>query len=174
MIPLMTCTLNRPSRIKAATRIVRTSRTLGISVSLCLGLPSASSGAGDAAIRVDPAKPLGRISGGLHGQFIEHLGTCVQGGIHPVADHLAIHFYFRTTDYPALRARVADFDRRIGEYADFLGSYPPQPANFPHWYRFPPRQGPVTLAIDEWGLWNGGNSGRQNLWGLNQTYVSWV
>jgi alpha-N-arabinofuranosidase len=88
-----------------------------------------------------------------------------------VADYLSAHWYFRTHDYAKLLGSVAAFDRQLGEYERFLGTFPAEPKGFSHWYRFPPRQGPVKLAIDEWGLWNGGAGGREVLWNLNQTYT---
>jgi alpha-N-arabinofuranosidase len=95
----------------------------------------------------------------------------VLGSLHPVADYLSAHWYFRTHDYARLLGSVAAFDRQLGEYARFLDTFPAEPTGFSHWYRFPPRQGPVKLAIDEWGLWNGGAGGREVLWNLNQTYT---
>ena len=70
---------------------------------------------------------------------------------------------------------MKDIAGRIGpgwlmRYQMFEG-YPAQPKGFSHWYRFPPRQGPVRLAIDEWGLWSGGQGGRTNGWGVEQTYT---
>ncbi len=95
----------------------------------------------------------------------------VLGSLHPVADYLSAHWYFGTKDFAGLLGRVAAFDRQLGEYERFLGTFPARPDGFSHWYRFPPRQGPVRLAIDEWGLWNGGAGGREALWNLNQTYT---
>jgi alpha-N-arabinofuranosidase len=95
----------------------------------------------------------------------------VLASLHPVADYLSAHWYFRTHDYAKLLGSVAAFDRQLGEYERFLGTFPAEPKGFSHWYRFPPRQGPVKLAIDEWGLWNGGAGGREVLWNLNQTYT---
>ncbi len=97
--------------------------------------------------------------------------TTVLKSLSPVADYLSVHWYFGTKDYSGLLARVAAFDRQLGDYETFLGTFPEKPVDFSHWYRFPPRQGPVRLAIDEWGLWNGGQTGRANLWGLEQTYT---
>ena len=97
--------------------------------------------------------------------------TTVLNSLHPVADYLSAHWYFGTKDYAGLLGRVASFDRQLADYETFLGTFPAKPVNFSHWYRFPPRQGPVRLAIDEWGLWNGGSGGREVLWNLEQTYT---
>lgn len=96
--------------------------------------------------------------------------TTVLKSLHPVADFISAHWYFRTTDYANLLGRVAAFDQQLDDYAAFLGAFPAEPKGFSHWYRFPPRQAPVKLAIDEWGLWNGGAGGREVLWNLEQTY----
>lgn len=96
--------------------------------------------------------------------------TTVLNSLHPVADYLSAHWYLRANDYPGLLGRVAGFERQLTEFEVFLGAYPVKPEKFSHWYRFPPRQGPVKLAIDEWGLWQGGTR-REELWGLNQTYT---
>lgn len=99
-----------------------------------------------------------------------HWNTTVLNSLHPVADYLSAHWYLRANDYPGLLGRVAGFELQLKEFESFLGSYPVKPEKFSHWYRFPPRQGPVKLAIDEWGLWQGGTR-RDDLWGLNQTYT---
>jgi alpha-N-arabinofuranosidase len=95
----------------------------------------------------------------------------VLNSLHPVADYISAHWYLRANSHAGLLGSVAAFDRQLGAFESFLGTYPPQPKNFSHWYRFPPRQGPVRLAIDEWGLWNGGQGGRTNGWGVEQTYT---
>jgi alpha-N-arabinofuranosidase len=97
--------------------------------------------------------------------------TTVLKSLHPVADFISAHWYFRTTQYTNLLGSVAAFDRQLDAYAKFLAGFPAEPKGFSHWYRFPPRAGPVKLAIDEWGLWNGGAGGREVLWNLEQTYT---
>lgn len=97
--------------------------------------------------------------------------TTVLDSLHPVADYISAHWYFRTHSYTNLLQSVAAFDRQMADWRTFLAKYPQQPVNFSHWYRFPPRQGPVKLAVDEWGLWNGGAGGRAVLWNLEQTYT---
>ena len=97
--------------------------------------------------------------------------TTVLQSLHPVADFLSVHWYFRTTDYSRLLFQVASFDQQLEAYTTFLAGFPAEPKGFSHWYRFPPRAGAVKLAIDEWGLWNGGTGGREVLWNLEQTYT---
>ena len=96
--------------------------------------------------------------------------TTVLDALSPVADFISAHWYLRAKEPAGLLQHVAGFDRQLADWAAFLGRYPAEPKGFSHWYRFPPRQGPVKLAIDEWGLWQGGTS-RTNLWGLHQTYT---
>lgn len=90
--------------------------------------------------------------------------------LHPVADYLSAHWYLRAGSYEGLLERVTAFERQLSDFETFLSTFPAEPKGFSHWYRFPPRQGPVKLAIDEWGLWNGGSGGREALWNLEQTY----
>lgn len=94
----------------------------------------------------------------------------VLDSLHPVADYISAHWYLRAKDDAGLLGAVANFDRQMADWAAFLARYPAEPRGFSHWHRFPPRSGPVKLAIDEWGLWQGGTS-RTNLWGLHQTYT---
>jgi alpha-N-arabinofuranosidase len=93
--------------------------------------------------------------------------TTILNSLHPVADYISAHWYLRANDYPGLFQHVAGFERQLTEFEKFLGAYPSKPEKFSHWYRFPPRPGPVKLAIDEWGLWNGGK-GREDLWGWSK------
>lgn len=94
----------------------------------------------------------------------------VLDSLQPVADYISAHWYLRAKDATGLFGSVANFERQLADWTAFLGRYPAEPKGFSHWYRFPPRQAPVKLAIDEWGLWQGGTS-RTNLWGLEQTYT---
>jgi alpha-N-arabinofuranosidase len=95
----------------------------------------------------------------------------VLDSIHPVADYISAHWYLRAPDYPLLLDRVSAFERQITEWEGFLAAYPAKPENYSQWYRFPHRQGKVRLAIDEWGLWAGGQGGREKNWNLDQTYT---
>ena len=91
--------------------------------------------------------------------------------LHPVADYFSVHSYAGSTpEYPGLFARIQAFERDIRSITDLVRSYPDRVTNFNKWYRFPPRQAPVQIALDEWGVWNG-SAKREELWGLNQTYT---
>ena len=92
--------------------------------------------------------------------------------LHPVADFFSLHWYCRSKDPETLFGGVAGFDRRLEEMGKLLAEFPVRVTEFPQWYRFPPRDGPVKLAVDEWGIWNGGQSGKEEMWGLDMTY-SW-
>lgn len=96
--------------------------------------------------------------------------TAILESLHPIADYLSAHWYFPTHDYALLLTRVSDFEKQIKGFTESLGNIPESAEPFSPWYRFPARQGPVKLAIDEWGLWNVGE-GQHDLWGLNETYT---
>ena len=54
-----------------------------------------SVGSCHANIRIDLKKLIGRISPNLYGQFIEHLGRCIQGGIYEKGSSLSDEQGFR-------------------------------------------------------------------------------
>jgi alpha-N-arabinofuranosidase len=58
-------------------------------------LVPASSSAADATITIAPGQRLGRIEPAVHGQFIEHLGTCITGGVFEPGSPLADENGFR-------------------------------------------------------------------------------
>lgn len=96
--------------------------------------------------------------------------AAVLASLHPVADFLSAHYYFPSRNYSVLLEHVADFDQQMHRFAVFLATIPESPEPFSPWYRFPPRQEPVKLAIDEWGIWNVGQ-GPEDLWGLRETFT---
>lgn len=88
--------------------------------------------------------------------------------MHPVCDFLAVHFYSMPWDsnYSTLLQSVEHFNERLDSMRVILKEVPEKVQNFPQWYRFPPRQEPLKLAIDEWGIWDiqsGKGTGAYNL-----------
>jgi len=81
--------------------------------------------------------------------------------LHPVCDFLSAHFYHQSSQ--PLFEDIAAFDLRLRKAKSLLGTVPEKVQGFSRWYRFPPRQRPVQLAIDEWGLWEDGGKGAYDL-----------
>lgn len=76
--------------------------------------------------------------------------------MHPVCDFLAIHLYSIPSDskYFTLLNSIEAFSTDFGTMRTLLQQVPEKVENFSSWYRFPPRQEPVKLAVDEWGIWD--------------------
>lgn len=88
--------------------------------------------------------------------------------MHPVCDFLSVHFYAMPgdSDYSTLFQSVGLFNEELDSMRAILKEVPSKVQNFPIWYRFPPRQESLKLAIDEWGIWDmqsGKGTGAYNL-----------
>lgn len=81
--------------------------------------------------------------------------------MHTVCDYLSIHYYAmpRDTTHANILMNVSRFGRTLDRLRELVKEVPAQVERFPMWYRFPPRQEPLKLAIDEWGIWDM-NSGK--------------
>ncbi len=81
--------------------------------------------------------------------------------MHPVCDFLSIHLYSipSNSGYSTLLSSIDAFNTDFDAMRTLLEATPQKAENFSSWYRFPPRQAPVKLAIDEWGIWDM-NSGK--------------
>ena len=81
--------------------------------------------------------------------------------MHPVCDFLSVHLYSMPSDskYATLFQSIEDFNKSLDSIRFVLKDVPEKVQNFSHWYRFPPRQEPLKIAIDEWGIWDM-NSGK--------------
>ncbi len=97
----------------------------------------------------------------------------VLDSLHPVCDYLSIHYYARDTEdnpYGAFSGEE-DFVGSIHKLKSFLQEYK-MPDDFNEWYRFPPRQKAILLALDEWNIWNSAcDEGGE--YGLNARY-NWL
>jgi|WetSurMetagenome_2_1015567.scaffolds.fasta_scaffold46620_2 alpha-L-arabinofuranosidase len=88
--------------------------------------------------------------------------------MNPVCDFLSIHFYSMPSDskYTSLLENVENFNKNLDSMRVILKDIPAKVKAFPQWYRFPPRQEPVKIAVDEWGIWDmqsGKGTGTYNL-----------
>ena len=98
----------------------------------------------------------------------ENWNKPVLDGLQAFADYLSYHYYAFDHDslYGPFKSEKTYLDkiRELGELAD---SYPETVENYNPWYRFPPRQGKIKLAVDEWNIWNVRDDG---MYGLHMTY----
>lgn len=90
--------------------------------------------------------------------------------LHPVTDFFSYHHYSGTAGkgpYTAFWGEnwLRDHLRLIAELID---GYPEKVEDFPVWYRFPPRQEKIRIALDEWNIWD---YKPDETYGLLQTYT---
>jgi alpha-N-arabinofuranosidase len=81
--------------------------------------------------------------------------------LHPICDYIALHLYASSKpgDPASLFTSIAEMEAAIKTTAAQIAALtPPRVTSFSKWYRFPSRQQPVKIAVDEWGIWE--NSGR--------------
>src|SRR4030042_1116641 len=71
-------------------RIGETLRAQSACLQLCLpAQPATPAGDGRARIKIDVERTIGPIDRNLYGNFVEHLGRCVYGGIYEPGSPLA-------------------------------------------------------------------------------------
>jgi alpha-L-arabinofuranosidase len=86
--------------------------------------------------------------------------------LHPVCDYISLHLYAssRPDDPASLFKSIASMETSIKNTAAQIKSLTPAKVeNFSKWYRFPSRQKPVKIALDEWGIWESGGEGAYGL-----------
>ncbi|OMP75616.1 alpha-N-arabinofuranosidase [[Flexibacter] sp. ATCC 35208] len=86
--------------------------------------------------------------------------------MHPICDYISLHLYAGSQPgRPAtLFSSIASMEKRIEETAQLIKEIAPgKVENFNKWYRFPSRQKPVKIALDEWGIWENGGTGNYGL-----------
>ena len=83
-------------------------------------------------------------------------GRKVLADMNPVCDFLSVHFYAMPADstYESLLQSVENFNQSLDSMRTIIQTVPEQVRGFSPWYRFPPRQNPIKIAIDEWGIWD--------------------
>jgi len=91
--------------------------------------------------------------------------------LHPICDYISLHLYASSKpgDPASLFTSIAAMETSIQKLAAQIKALTPaRVENFSKWYRFPSRQQPVKIALDEWGIWEAGGQGA---YGLEQTYT---
>ena len=99
-------------------------------------------------------------------------GTKLMAEMNPVCDFLSVHFYAMPADttYSGLLRSVENFDQGFDSLRNLLKNVPDTVHGFSPWYRFPPRQQPVKLAVDEWGIWDAGSGKGRGTYQLEFSY----
>jgi alpha-N-arabinofuranosidase len=86
-----------------------------------------------------------------------------------VCDYLSIHLYSNAggkKEYGAVFENIDRIEKRIETTETLLSAYPKEVTEWGKWYRFPPREDRIKLAVDEWGIWLPDGTGPYNL--INQ------
>jgi alpha-N-arabinofuranosidase len=86
--------------------------------------------------------------------------------LHPICDYIALHLYAssKPSDPASLFTSIAEMEAAIKTTAAQIAALtPPKVTSFSKWYRFPARQQPVKIAVDEWGIWENGGRGAYDL-----------
>jgi alpha-N-arabinofuranosidase len=86
--------------------------------------------------------------------------------MHPICDYISLHLY--ASSQPGrpetLFTSIASMEEKIMATAKLIKEIAPEKVDhFNRWYRFPSRQHPVKIALDEWGIWESGGSGDYDL-----------
>lgn len=87
----------------------------------------------------------------------------------PVCDYLSVHFYAHADGEGGQFTQLAAFEEEIIRLKTQLEQLNAAPVKWNRWYRFPHRQGPIRLSLDEWNIWNDGNTDA-GPYGLSQVY----
>ena len=89
----------------------------------------------------------------------------VLDALSPMADYLSLHHYSaengRGVYGPFEGERQLVF--MLEEASALLEQYPEKVTDFNQWYRFPPREDALQIAVDEWNIWNADNSATYGL-----------
>jgi len=91
--------------------------------------------------------------------------------LHPICDYISLHLYASSKpgEPASLFASIAAMEGSIQKLAAQIKALTPEKVTgFSKWYRFPSRQQPVKIALDEWGIWEGGGQGA---YGLEMEYT---
>ncbi|MFD1872893.1 alpha-L-arabinofuranosidase C-terminal domain-containing protein [Hymenobacter bucti] len=86
--------------------------------------------------------------------------------LHPICDYISLHLYANSKpgDPASLFASIAEMEVAIKTTAAQIKALTPERVTgFSKWYRFPSRQQPVKIALDEWGIWENGGKGAYDL-----------
>lgn len=80
----------------------------------------------------------------------------VLDAIGDAVDFLSIHYYAGGDNY-SIYNKIAGAERLIQSVGSFIDeNYTEKAVDWDPWYRFPPREGRIKIAFDEWGIWEDG------------------
>ncbi len=77
-------------------------------------------------------------------------------GIGGAIDYISYHAYVGTDQGKpySIFKKIRGTDRGITNFGNLIKeNCPDKVENWKKWYRFPPRENPVKIALDEWGIW---------------------
>ena len=80
----------------------------------------------------------------------------VMKGLDGAVDYISFHGYVSTdSGRPfSIFHKIDQVERELGEFHALMQSCSQDSVtNWKKWYRFPPRQKPLKMAVDEWGIW---------------------
>jgi alpha-N-arabinofuranosidase len=100
----------------------------------------------------------------------EHWNKTVLESLHPICDYISLHLYASSeaeAPYSLFKSVAKMEEKVISMAAQIKALTPREPTPLSKWYRFPGRKGPIKIAVDEWGIWEGGGHGA---YGLELTY----
>ena len=110
-----------------------------------------------------------RIKTVLVGCDDESWNKTVLDALHGMCDYLSLHHYSGENGkgiYGPFEGEKL-LTSMVDAAAQLVEQYPEDVTDFPVWYRFPPREKGIQLAVDEWNIWNFAND---ELYGLNARY----
>jgi alpha-N-arabinofuranosidase len=75
-------------------------------------------------------------------------------GMYQVCDYLSIHVYAGagSNEYGDVLKRIGTFEKKLRQTDSLIATYPLKVTSWSKWYRFPPRNEPIKIAVDEWGI----------------------
>lgn len=85
-----------------------------------------------------------------------------------VCDYLSIHHYgMDESCFDTLKG----FEDRLSRVEAMISRYNENAVELDRWYRVPPRQKKIGIALDEWNIWNSESVGSDSKYGLQQRYT---
>ena len=88
----------------------------------------------------------------------------------PVCDYFSIHHYSGGNGMYGPFGALKNFRRSLDEIIPFVKEYSDRDEPFNKWYRFPRRQEPIKLCVDEWNIWSSTPRGEDNRYGVKMVY----
>lgn len=91
-----------------------------------------------------------------NGEGSQEWNEIILKGLDGAIDYISYHLYVGTDEgkpYSIFR-KIQHADRGLESFGNYLQeNYSGKPTQWKKWYRFPPRENPVKIAMDEWGIW---------------------